>query len=632
MTAPVTPHDDDDGFPSTAASGSRLPGMSGVAPGGPASQSTEADTIIAVAAPPAQRAYGDGPGRRGVLLLVLVLLVLWLARLGAAPLFDVDEGAFSEATREMLASHDFGHTTLNGADRFDKPILVYWLQAISAATFGLNEFAMRLPSALCAVGWCLALALFAWRRFGPSVAIAAAGILATSLGPMLIGRAATADALLNLLLTLATLDLWRHLENGEDAPRRRAFAWIGLGLLAKGPVAFLIPAAATGIWLAFGRDRSRLVRLVSDGRAWAWMFGIATPWYAYALIRHGRAFIDGFLIKHNLDRFGGSLEGHGGSLFYYVLLLPLLMWPWTPMLWPLIKRVRTRWNEPLGRFLLGWLAFVLVFFSLAGTKLPHYVLYGFTPLVLLISVELAEVTRRVRLALAGTMLAIVAFGAFSPWIAHTIAQHTTDGLYRALLSTAPVAPWIAASIPVAALVFAAVIWVPNVRNYLSEADGALVGAVIAAGFLVGAVLPWWGETFQAPIRQLARTLPIAQLNLLDERPLVQWKLHQPSVGFYLRKPVPRLAGDAEPPAGDWALTRIDRLTDDEMQRYTIVEPVRGYALVRPANAASEPLSSIGSARTAQEHAALAAEAASAASAAAAAAPSKPARPAHRKGR
>jgi 4-amino-4-deoxy-L-arabinose transferase-like glycosyltransferase len=639
MTAPVTPHDDDDddddGFPSTAATGPRLPGMSGVAPGGPPSQSTEADTVIAVAAPPAQRAQREGPSRRGVLLLVLVLLVLWLARLGAAPLFDVDEGAFSEATREMLASHDFGHTTLNGADRWDKPILVYWLQAGSAAAFGLNEFALRLPSALCAVGWCLALALFAWRRFGPSVAIAAAGILATSLGPMLIGRAATADALLNLLLTLSTLDLWRHLENGEAAPRRRAFAWIGLGLLAKGPVAFVIPAAAAGLWLAFGRDRSRLVRLVSDGRAWAWMFAIATPWYAYALIRYGRAFVDGFLVKHNLDRFGGSLEGHGGSLFYYVLLLPLLMWPWTPMLWPLLKRARTRWNEPLGRFLLGWLAFVLVFFSISGTKLPHYVLYGFTPLVLLISVELAEVTRRVRLALAGTMLAVVAFGAFSPFIARTLAQHTTDGLYRALLSSAPVAPWIAAALPVAALVFAAVIWVPNVRNYLSDAEGALAGAVITAGFLVLAVLPWWGETVQAPIRQLARTVPIAQMNLLDVKPLVQWKLHQPSIGFYLGQPVPRVAGAGEPPDGDWALTRTDRLSDDERQRFEVVRELRGYALVRPANAASEPLSSIGAAHTAAEEAQAAAEAASAASAASAAAasaPPKPARGPHRKTR
>ena len=635
---------EDSDFPSTAAvPRSQLPGMSGLPPGGGdgrggragregdaegADAGAEADTIIAVSAPVARPAYYDeGPSARTVLILSLLLLALWLVRLGAAPLFDVDEGAFSEATREMLASHDFGHTTLNGADRFDKPILVYWLQAASAGVFGLNEFAMRLPSALCGFGWSLALALFAWRRFGPALAFAAAGILATSLGPMLIGRAATADSLLNLLLTLATLDIWRHLENGQATPRRRAFAFIGLGLLAKGPVALLVPAAAAGLWLAVGRDRSRLQRLAGDKVAWAWMVGLAAPWYVYAVWRHGNAFIQGFLVKHNLDRYSGSLEGHGGSLFYYVLLLPLLLWPWTPLLWPLLRRLRTRWREPLGRFLLGWLAFVLVFFSLSGTKLPHYVLYGFTPLVLLVAVELSTVTRGVRLALCATMLALAAAGAASPWIAHAMAARTHDGLYATLLSTAPVAPWVGAALMVLPLVFALVIWIPDVRNYLSEGEGALGGGVVVAAFLVLAVLPWWGEVLQAPIRQVAQSIRPAQLSLLDKQPLVQWKLHQPSIGFYAGAPVRRLEGAQEPTDGRWALTRLDRLTDDERARFEVLKEVRGYALVRPASAASEPLARIGAAAEAARTAAEAASAAAAASAAQAYAAAHPAPPA-----
>src|SRR3954451_782250 len=106
----------------------------------------------------------SGAARRVVwALLVLLPLVCYL---GGALLFDVDEGAFSEATREMLASHDWGHTTLNGADRFDKPIGIYWLQAAAVSVFGLGEFALRLPSALAA--WIMGLALggFAARRWG----------------------------------------------------------------------------------------------------------------------------------------------------------------------------------------------------------------------------------------------------------------------------------------------------------------------------------------------------------------------------------------------------------------------------------------------------------------------------------
>ncbi len=599
-------------------------------PGGGPGASPDADTVIAVAAP-MRRAYGSQPSLRLLGALMTVLLALWIARLGAAPLVDVDEGAFAEATRELTIGHDWGSTTLNGVDRFDKPILIYWFQAISVKLFGLNEFAARLPSALAAFLWCLAIGHFAWRRFGPQVAIAAAGILATSLGPMLIGRAATADSLLNLLLTIATLDLWRHLENGRDGPRRRAFAWIGLGLLAKGPVALLIPAAAAGLWLLTNRDRSRLQRLVSDPKAWALLVGIAAPWYFYALWRHGMAFVTGFLLHHNVERFTGSLEGHAGSLFYYLEVLPAAMMPWTPLLVPIAMHLRTRWREPVGRFMLLWLGFVLVFFSLSGTKLPHYVLYGFTPLVLLAAQELVVAKLPLRLSLCVTIIAVVALGAAMPWIAHSLSQTTHDPLYQALLSTAPPAPWIWICVPIGLLVFALTIWVPNVRNYLTESDGAVFGALLAAGWLVLAVLPWLGQTVADPIRTLARTVPIAQMTLVDRQRVVQWRLHQPSFAYYLNQTAER----ADPVNGDWALTRIDRVKPEEMAKLEVVQQVRGFALVRPASAASEPLSRIGAeenaakaaseaasaqalALAAERLAAQAAEAASAASAAVAA--------------
>ena len=590
-------------------------------PGGPGSASPEADTVIAVAAP-MRRAYGSQPSLRLLGALMTVLLALWIARLGAAPLFDVDEGAFAEATRELTLAHDWGSTTLNGVDRFDKPILIYWFQAISLKVFGLNEFAVRLPSALAAFLWCLAIGHFAWRRFGPSVAIAAAGILATSLGPMLIGRAATADSLLNLLLTIATLDIWRHLENGRDWPRRRAFAWIGLGLLAKGPVALLIPAAAAGLWLLTNRDRSRLLRLVSDPKAWALMIGIAAPWYIYAVARHGMAFVTGFLLHHNVERFTGSLEGHAGSLFYYLEVLPGAMMPWTPLLVPIALQLRARWKEPVNRFMLVWLGFVLAFFSLSGTKLPHYVLYGFTPLVLLAAQELVRAKLAVRIALCATIIAVIALGSVSPWIAHEASLRTHEPLYQALLASAPPAPWTWIGVPLGLLAFALTIWVPNVRNYLSESDGAVFAALLAAGWMVLAVLPWWGQTVQDPIRTLARTVPIAQMTLLDRQRVVQWRLHQPSVAFYLNQTALR----ADPVNGDWALTRIDRIKPDELAKLEVVQQVRGYALVRPAPAASEPLSRIGAEQNAAQAAseaasaqALALAAAKAASAAAEAA-------------
>src|SRR5215813_5849508 len=119
-------------------------------------------------------------------LAIAAVLLSFFFALGRAPLFDVDEGAFSQATLEMFERGDFLSTYLNGQPRYDKPILVYWLQAASVGLLGVNEFALRLPSALCASLWALLTYWFARRRFGANVALLAAGVMATSLGVYII--------------------------------------------------------------------------------------------------------------------------------------------------------------------------------------------------------------------------------------------------------------------------------------------------------------------------------------------------------------------------------------------------------------------------------------------------------------
>src|SRR5688572_32552233 len=86
-------------------------------------------------------------------LTIAAVFASFFLCLGSAPLFDVDEGAFSQATLEMFQRGDFLSTTLNGEPRYDKPILVYWLQAASVVLLGVNEWAFRLPSAICATLW-----------------------------------------------------------------------------------------------------------------------------------------------------------------------------------------------------------------------------------------------------------------------------------------------------------------------------------------------------------------------------------------------------------------------------------------------------------------------------------------------
>lgn len=146
----------------------------------------------------------SGTGLYAAMLGILVL-ASFFAVLGNAPLFDVDEGAFSEATREMAASGNYLTTYLNGAPRFDKPVLIYWMQLLSIKTFGLNEFGLRFPSALFAGGWAMAMFFFARREFSQREAFLGSAMLVLSLQVTIIAKAAIADALLNFFLALTML-------------------------------------------------------------------------------------------------------------------------------------------------------------------------------------------------------------------------------------------------------------------------------------------------------------------------------------------------------------------------------------------------------------------------------------------
>lgn len=509
---------------------------------------------------------GGRPAPRPALVALWALAVgaAFLARLGAAPLFDVDEGAFSEATRELLASGDLGFTTLNGAVRFDKPILVYWLQAASVSALGLGEGALRLPSALCAWAWCLAVARFGWRRLGPRTGLLAGTLAATSAGVLVIGRAATADALLNLLLALALLDAWRHLETDQRAPLRRAYLWIGLGLLAKGPVALLVPAAATLAWCAASGAWRRWARAALDPVGWGILLAVAAPWYAYALHRHGWAFVDGFLMRHNVARYATVLEGHGGSALYYVVMLPVMLLPWSALLASVVRRARALWAEPLGRFLLGWAGFVIVFFSLSGTKLPHYVLYGSTPLFLLSARGAEAAGRAVRLATYAAVGLVLAVLAALPWLAAAVAPRLADPLYAALLAAAPARPRLALPLAAAA---AAGAWALAALRLRCFAGRAAAGAAALAAVLVAVAIPWFGDLVQGPVKRAAA---VARRRA---EPAVQWRVHVPSFAVYRERVTPR----QDPALGELAIARVDRLPRDA--RHAVLYAEGGYALV-----------------------------------------------------
>ena len=480
-------------------------------------------------------------------LLFVAVAASFYLNLWAVPLFDLDEGAFSEATREMFVRGDFISTYLDGVPRFDKPILIYWLQAICVWLFGVHEFSFRLPSALAATGWVWAVFAFTRRVRDERTGLVAAIITATTLEVSVMGRAATADALLNLFIACSMFSVFLYWRERQRRWLLATFALIGLGFLTKGPVAVLIPLAVSFLFFAIKGELKAWLKMVFDPVGIGLFAVIALPWYVAEYLRQGDAFVQGFFFKHNLDRFSGSMEQHGGGILYYPLVVLAGSLPFTALLIKTLARFRVLVKDDLGLFGLLWFLFVLVFFSLSGTKLPHYVLYGLTGLFVLMAGTLSELRARLWVFLPALVLFTVLLllpeaiggallGVKNDFLRETFADYASHFTiaYRLFF--------------VAAIMF--VIFCMGERRF-QLGDKLLANGLVAVLGLSLFVLPVIGAIHQGPIKEAAALVKREGYHV------VRWHIHMPSFSVYTQQVTP----ERKPEAGDVVLTKNKQLAE-----------------------------------------------------------------------
>jgi 4-amino-4-deoxy-L-arabinose transferase-like glycosyltransferase len=497
-------------------------------------------------------------------VLGIAVAMSFFVNLGGVPLFDLDEGAFSEATREMFERSDFISPYLNGKPRFDKPILIYWLQALSVSLFGMSEFAFRLPSALCATLWVMVVYAFVRQILDPRTALVAAIITATAAGVSVIGKAATADALLNLLLAAALLEAFRYYRERKVGQIYRVFLWAGLGVLAKGPIAVLIPFAVS---LAFFVLRGEI-------RAW---FGaafnpvgllilaaVALPWYVAQYWREGDAFIQGFFLRHNVGRFENPMEGHSGSLLYYVPIALLLVLPYTSILLKALTRIRDAARDDLTLYFWLWFGFVFVLFSLSATKLPHYLLYGVTPLFILMARYRDQLNSRLWAFLPPLLFLGILW--LLPALTDLIQPHVHDAYVKALLTESDQAFGRGYQVLLGMATLATVALA--LIRYTPIWHRLLISGILSVTVLSLAVIPALARLQQEPIKQAA---------LVAKREgyrVVMWKLRTPSFNVYSRS----LTERRRPLPGEIVLTKAHYLR--EFPDYTVLFQRGGIVLAR----------------------------------------------------
>jgi len=380
-------------------------------------------------------------GWRGAMALVALCMAVYLPGLWSIPPVDRDESRFAQASRQMFESvalpesersdalHDGGVAVPKVQDRLrlNKPPLIYWLQALSAATFSGADplrdaiWMYRLPSALCALIAVLCTWRLGVRMFDDLTGWLAGALL--SVCPMVVWDAhqARADQLLLACTTSALAALWAI----RSHPRRRwmlviwFWASCALGILAKGPITPMV-VLLTALWISWtSRDWRWLVR-TGPALGVAILVIVIAPWVVLVVRHVGADEVWRILIDETLGRSTSAKEGHFGPPGYHAIFAAILFWPGSMLTlaafvrtWKLAvrvpledeatlwKRLRTwpsRWKQRvLGRerelFLVAWIVPSWVVFELVMTKLPHYTLPMYPALALISAAAVLDAAR-----------------------------------------------------------------------------------------------------------------------------------------------------------------------------------------------------------------------------------------------
>jgi len=324
----------------------------------------------------------------------LTLAALWCVLLLLAtlrPLAVPDEGRYGEIGRWMLQSGDWLTPRLNGIPFFHKPPYVYWLEAMSLATFGINELALRLVPALH-VGLMLVVLYLAARTISTEqIARRAALMLGTSLTFLVGGQYVNHDMAVATWIGVA---IWCFAfafmagERPNATLARLGFVACAFGLLSKGLIGIALPGMVLFIWLIWTRQFKKVLYL-------PWLSGlalfalIALPWFVIAQQKYPQLF-DYMFIKHHFDRYTSTSYNNQQSWWFYLLAVLLLFFPWVFFALNQVRRQISHAPGATPSVAKEWLSLcwiwavaIITFFSIPNSKLVGYMLPVMPALALL---------------------------------------------------------------------------------------------------------------------------------------------------------------------------------------------------------------------------------------------------------
>jgi len=354
---------------------------------------------------------------------IFIFYLLWM---GAHPLLTPDEARYTEVSREMLASHGFSIPLLNGIPFFDKPVLFYWLQMVSMNSFGVGEWAARLPNVILGVLGCLFIYNLGRVFYDRETGMLAALVLATSFLYFLMSHYANLDLSVAFFITGS----FSFFMMGMKEPQGKkatclllmAYAFAGLAVLTKGLIGFVFPTFIIGAWILFTNQWFLLKRM---HLFWGILLviGMNVPWLWYVQKQHHEFFYYYFYLQQ-WNRFISADFNDKEPVWFYIPVILGGLFPWSLFLIQSVKHLVSSARKKLQPyrmeiFLLLWPFLIFLFFSIPTSKTLGYIVPVFPPCALIIAIYLRTLwkegkqPRKMFRILSGlSFLGLVALGFF----------------------------------------------------------------------------------------------------------------------------------------------------------------------------------------------------------------------------
>lgn len=474
----------------------------------------------------------EGLSKRGWWLLILAVAIIWFSNLEYRLLVKPDEGRYAEIPREMVASGDWVTPRLNNLKYFEKPPLQYWATAVAYEAFGEHQWTSRLWAALTGFLGLLLTWYTGMRLFGRTAASYATLLLGSSLLFVGMAHINTLDMGVTFFVTLGLFALMLAQRNPYSVPQRRgwmllAWAAMALAVLSKGLMGIILPGTALFIYIAIQREWALLKRLHLVSGLLLFL-AICAPWF-YLVMKANPEFFQRFFIYEHYTRFTTKDLGRYQPWYYFVPILILGAMPWTLLMFDTLLRtwrdsVRSVRDFNPERFLLVWIVFVYVFFSVSGSKLPSYLLPMFPPMALLMGQRLAiiEPERLFRLLLPILALAGVAVS-LAPMMAKLADYPEQAALYAAY------ARWVEG----AALIWLAAMLIGSLLLRRGSKFAAVL--VISLGSLLAYQVVLSGYNAAARERNGIHIAETIRPLIKPEMPLYQVWTYEQTIPFYLKR-------------------------------------------------------------------------------------------------